>query len=278
MAISLKALTARRLTNIILTVIAALICVFLWETLTISLRPHAFYSGFVLLGFVFVLTLFNARKKLPFLPLFKASHWLQFHIYAGLLSIFLYGLHTNFRIPTGNLEFTLALLFAIVTVSGILGLFISRYLPRMMVRSGEALTFEKISAYETRLRREVEDLIEDTEKKNGASALGDAYVSSLSKYFQPRSVIRFFFLGHPNRFRARAMEDLENSARYTSEDERPAVEAMQKHIDTKHNLDVQKCSQSLLRCWLFIHIPFTYSMVIVAIVHAWVAFNYTASR
>jgi hypothetical protein len=277
MAIPVKALTARRLTNTALTVVAALVCVFFWKALTISLRPHALYSGLVLLGFVLLLTLFNARKKLPFLPLLKASHWLQFHIYAGLLSIFLYGLHTDFRIPTGNLEFSLALLFAIVTISGVIGLFISRLLPRLMVRSGESLTFEKIPAYETRLRREVEDLIESTERKTGTSALGDAYVSRLSRYFQPRSVTRFF-LGHPNRFRARAMKDMENSARCTSEDEQASVDTMKELIDSKYNLDVQKCSQTFLRCWLFIHIPFTYSMVIVALVHAWIALNYTSSR
>ncbi len=267
----------RRITNTALTVVAAIALTFIWKALTVSLRPHAFYTGLVLLGFVLLLTLFNARKKLPFLPLLKASHWLQFHIYAGLLSIFLYGLHTDFRIPTGNLEIALALLFAVVSLSGVVGLFISRYLPRLMARSGEPLTFEQIPAFETRLRREVEDLIEITEKKTGASALSDAYINQLSGYFQPRSVVRFF-LGNPNRFRARAMADLENSARYTSEDERSAVEELKGFIDTKYNLDLQKCSQTLLRYWLFIHIPFTYSMLVVALTHAWIAFNYTASR
>lgn len=267
----------RRITNTTLMVVAAIICIFLWKTLTISLRPHSFYTGIALLAFVLLLTLFNARKKLPFLPLLKASHWLQFHIYAGLLSIFLYALHTDFRIPTGNLEIALAILFGIVTLSGVAGIFISRLLPSLMASSGEALTFEKIPTYEIRLRREVEELIESTEKKNGTSSLGDVYISRLSRYFKPRSVTRFF-LGHPNRFRARAMEDLENSARYTSEDEQDAVEMMKDFIDTKYNLDVQKCSQSFLRCWLFVHIPFTYSMLIVALVHAWIAYNYTASR
>jgi len=277
MAIQVKALARRRIANTAFLVLAALACWFLWRLLQISLRPHAFYSGILLLAFVLLLTLFNARKKLPFLPLLKASHWLQFHIYAGLLSIFLYGLHTGFRIPRGGLETGLAVLFLIVTVSGVLGLFITRLLPKLMATSGEQLAFDKISAYEIRLRREVEELIESTEKATGTSALGDAYIRQLSGYFRSRSPL-LFFLGNTNRFHTRAVAEIGDIGRYTSAEEQKSLVQMRSLVDTKRNLDLQKCSQWVLRCWLFIHIPFTYSMLVVALVHAWIAFNYTLSR
>ncbi len=277
MAVPLKSLARRRLANTLVLLAAALGCLLLWRLLAISLRPDAIYSGLALLALVLVLTLFNARKKLPFLPLLKASHWLQFHIYAGLLSILLYGIHTGFRIPNGTLEAGLALLFAIVTLSGVAGLVISRWLPQLMTRSGEPLTYEKIPAYETRLRREVESLVEETEAETGASALGDLYLSRLAGYFRPRRAFHLF-LGRPGRFRARAMVELDKTERYIGDDERPALETLRRLVETKHNLDLQKSSQFLLRCWLFLHIPFTYSMLIVALVHAWIALNYTHSR
>ncbi len=277
MAVQVKALARRRIANTAILVLAALVCWFMWQVLRISLRPHAFYSGIALLVFVLLLTLFNARKKLPFLPLAKASHWLQFHIYAGLLSIFLYGIHTGFRIPRGNLETGLAVLFLIVTVSGVLGLFITRLLPKLMTASGEQLAFDKIPAYEIRLRREVEELIESSEKATGTSALGDAYIQRLSGYFRSRSPV-LFFLGNTNRFHTRATEEIRDIGRYTGAEEQESLSRMRSLIDTKRNLDLQKCSQWLLRCWLFIHIPFTYSMLVVALVHAWIAFNYTLSR
>ncbi|MFD2256090.1 hypothetical protein ACFSSA_05320 [Luteolibacter algae] len=277
MAIPVKALARRRMGNTAILLAVGFCAFALCYLLGISLRPSAFYSGLVLMALVLVLTFFNARKKLPFLPLVKASHWLQFHIYAGLLSIFLYGIHTSFRVPSGKLELALGILFLVVSISGILGLFITRILPKVMARSGEPLTFEKISAFEVRLRKQAEELILSEETKNGTSALGDAYLHRLSAYFRPRSPFRFF-LGNPNRFRARALDELRDIDRYTSEEERPVLERMKEMIEAKHNLDVQKSCQFFLRCWLFVHIPFTYSMVCVALVHAWAAFNYTTSR
>ena len=46
----------------------------------------AMYTGWLLLALVLGLTFFNARKKLPFLPLLSASTWLQAHIYLGWLA------------------------------------------------------------------------------------------------------------------------------------------------------------------------------------------------
>ncbi len=277
MAVQIGGFLKRRVLNTTALVVAAIACLLLWRVLEVSLRPHAFYSGIALLVLVLILTLFNARKKLPFLPLIKASHWLQFHIYAGFLSLLLYALHTSFRVPNGNLEIALAVLFLVVTASGVIGLLITRLLPRMMSASGETLTFEKIPAYELRLRSEVETLIEETESTTGASALGDAYIKHLSGYFRPRSAIRFF-MGNPFRFRDRALNEIDDIERYTNEDEQAAIARIRELVYTKHNLDVQKSCQWFLRCWLFIHIPFTYSMVIVALVHAWIAFTYTTSR
>ena len=59
-----------------------------------SLRRTSFFTGWTLFVMMLSLTLLNARKKLPFLPLGSASGWLQFHIYLGLLTIVvLFGFH-----------------------------------------------------------------------------------------------------------------------------------------------------------------------------------------
>ena len=54
-----------------------------WQLGRVALRPVATYSGWLLLALLLGLTFFNARKKLPFVPLLSASHWLQAHIYLG---------------------------------------------------------------------------------------------------------------------------------------------------------------------------------------------------
>jgi hypothetical protein len=123
-----------------------------------ALMPVAVYSGWVLLALVLALTFFNARKKLPFLPLFSASTWLQFHIYIGWLSCFVFLLHTGARIPAGRLEGLLAAVFAIVAASGAFGLWLSRWLPPRLVRSGESLIYERIPVLRHRLAEEVSEI------------------------------------------------------------------------------------------------------------------------
>ena len=67
----------------------------------------------LILALVLALTLFNARKKLPFLPLASAATWMQIHIYLGWFSIFVFLLHIHFRVPHGLLEATLAGVFCL---------------------------------------------------------------------------------------------------------------------------------------------------------------------
>ena len=66
-----------------------------------DIPQFAFLSGWALFAIILALTLYNARKKLPFLPLLSSETWLQFHIYAGLFTGVLFAIHVSYRIPTG---------------------------------------------------------------------------------------------------------------------------------------------------------------------------------
>ena len=273
----MKTLAGRRtfLTSILLVVGVG--CYFLWQAVGMALRPQAIYSGLSLLALMLALTLFNARKKLPFLPLLKASYWTQFHIYTGFLSVLLFVLHTGGGWPSGGLETGLFVLFWTVSISGVVGLFLTRWLPGVMARSGESLTFESIPKFETRLRREVEEIVYQGEEEHGASAIGDLYLKKLSFYFKPRCAATFF-LGRPTRFQIRALDELEKVSRYLDEEGAKVIDALRHKIDLKHNLDLQKSAQWLLRFWLFIHIPVTYGLIVASLVHAWIALALTSAR
>ena len=109
-----------------------------------ALPDYAFLTGWILFAVMLVLTFFNARKKLPFLALGKAETWLQIHIYLGFFTVVLFLIHLNFRAPHGWFEITLAWLFALVSASGVVGLFFSRTLPRRLATRGGEAIFEKM--------------------------------------------------------------------------------------------------------------------------------------
>ena len=66
-----------------------------------ALPDYAFLTGWILFAAMFVLSFFNARKKLPFLPLGNSETWLQIHIYLGFFTVVLFLIHLNFRAPHG---------------------------------------------------------------------------------------------------------------------------------------------------------------------------------
>lgn len=266
----------RRLINSILCVIAAGLCYVVWRLLKVSLRPFAIYTGFLLFGLVIGLALFNGRKKLPFLPLLKASTWMQVHIYAGWLSVFVFGLHTGMRWPSGTLETFLALLFLIVALSGVVGVFISRLLPAAITRSGEPLIYERIPGYLRSLRVEVEGIVYQAERDMGTPALSNFYLETLAPYFQRPAGV-FLLVGNPSRYSQRILGRMNEFCRYLDEAESGVIDVLRGCVEKKRNIDYQNAAQRLLKLWLFVHIPFTYSLIIVAIVHGWVALAYSGS-
>lgn len=244
-----------------------------WHLLRAALRPDAIYSGLLLFFLILALAFFNARKKLPFLPLGNAATWLQIHIYAGWFCVFIFLLHIHFRPPAGAMETTLALMFSVAVLSGIFGLYISRNLPPRMAASGEALLYERIPAFRLHIQRNVEDLIRKAESETESSTLADFYVQRLRVFFA-RIPSAISVLGSTEDPLQRPLTELKALDRYLNEQEKTIADEIRDWIETKQNLDFQYAAQRLLKLWLFVHIPVTYSLILLGAVHGIVAMLY----
>ena len=106
------------------------ILVWVW---VLQIENNLYYSEFVSGGILFIivlfLSLFNARKRLPFLPLAPAHRWFLFHTIGGFLAFFLFMLHVNVFWPKGFYVQILAFLFYAATLSGALGLIMEKVYP-----------------------------------------------------------------------------------------------------------------------------------------------------
>ncbi|MGI9088045.1 MAG: hypothetical protein ACR2HH_09955 [Chthoniobacterales bacterium] len=253
--------------------VLSVITIFGWWLLLAALRPAAIYSGLLLFAIVLALTFFNARKKLPFLPLIRAAVWLQVHIYAGWFALLVFLLHIQFRFPRGPLELTLALVFSIVMLSGILGLYISREIPPRMARSGEALVYERIPALRLHIQHEVEALVRLAEKETDSSTLGDFYVRYLRNFFV-RIPSPLTALAAADRSLHEPLAEFNALDRYLNEREKTIANEIRDWMETKQNLDFQYAAQRLLKLWLFVHIPFTYSLLVLGFAHGIIATLY----
>ena len=257
----------------LLVVLSALLIV-AQATYAPLLTRFTFISGWILFAVMLVLALYNGRKKLPFLPLGTSEGWLQFHVYAGLATIVLFGLHINWHWPTGWLECTLAALYAIVTLSGLVGLFISRAFPKRMTSRGGEVVFEEIPAIRRALAEQAEALAMKAATDTKAATISEFYLRHMRDFFEgPRN-----FVGHLLELRG-PLNDLLNkideSARYLNDTERGIMEKLAGHVRQKDGLDYHYSLQRTLKLWLFVHIPFTYSLLLVSVVHIVVVYAFS---
>ena len=265
--------TRRRLRNCSILAVLAVALVLVEQLLAISHWRTAYLSGWLLFGLIVVLALYNFRKKLAVVPLGTSAGWLQIHIYAGLLTSVVFLLHIESRVPNGTFECVLATTYATTFLSGIVGLAMSRSFPGRLTSRGEEVLFERIPVYLKQLRDDVEKIVFKCAEASDTTAISDLYVNDLKAFFEcPRN--SFWHLVHSSRPRKRLMLAMQSQQRFLSEDERSAMDAIVDVVQRKDDLDYQYALQGALKLWLFVHIPLTYGLLVLAIFHGLAACAY----
>ncbi len=268
------AFSTRRTIGLCVLIVVGVLALGAWWVLDTALyEDTAIGTGIALLTVCVLLALFNGKKKFPFLPTFSGAVWLQFHIYAGLFSGLLFLLHISFHWPRGVFETVLAMVFAIVFLSGIFGLVITRRLPRRLTRRGEQVLFERIPAHRRTIMERAEEVVENGVRDSGARAVADYYERELRGFFLGG---RYFFahLFQSNAPRHRIVSSMEAHKRYLGEGERTVMNELRDLVEQKDDLDFQHSCQTLLKLWLFVHIPMTFSLLVFAAVHTILVLTY----
>jgi hypothetical protein len=269
----MRTFAARRWRNLVLLTVVSGVVLILSGILAVSLRPAPFYSGWVLAGAMLVLAAYNLFKKAPFLPLGASATWLQLHIYLGLLAILLFLLHARIHVPHGLLGWILAVLFAGVAGSGLFGLVISRNYPTLLRARGPEVIFEQIPVLRRFLREEAEKLILGVAAEQHSTAVADFYLRRLKAFFEgPRHFWRHAFRLPGSR--QTLLTEIDAQDRYLNDKEREAMRTLGTLVERKDDLDFQYALQALLKCWLFVHIPLTYSLLIFVVLHVLVVYAY----
>ncbi len=262
----LRQLVVRRWRNLLLWLPAGVALLALGYLDYSLLGRSVFLSGWLMLALLVVLLLYNGRKKLPMLRLGTSAAWLQWHVYLGLLGLVLFLVHVDFTWPNGILELLLASLFVLVSLSGVFGLWLSRTLPPRLSRRGENLIHERIPAFRTRLRRQIEALIEQAAKEHGAAALGELYRAHLWPFLSgPRNF--WAHLLESRRPFHRLLGQMDATERYLSTEERQTLSEIKELVRRKDDLDYQDAGQKLLKLWLLAHIPLAFSLLALALTH-----------
>ena len=246
-------------------VVCAGIAVLLYQ-LKQNLFHDAMISGYLLLASIIFLTLFNLRKRLPFLPsIGSASTWMQLHIYVGLSTFLIFGFHVAWHVPNGWFERILATLYLVVAGSGVYGLVITRILPKRLTAVGSEVVFEEIPGRRLKLAERVRQLALNFE--NHSEVVSRFYLHRLLPFFEQRRSL--VYLAFPNGYQKRVLlQEIEALKRYLEKSNREKADTLSEFVCQKDDLDYQFAIQGRLKIWLFLHVGFTYSLLLVSILHA----------
>src|SRR5438876_4602680 len=101
----------------------------------------------------------GVRRKVPTWRIGRATTWMKGHLWLGLLSYVLILFHSGFNLSDG-LTLVLMVLFTVVLVTGIYGVILQQFLPRMMLlRIPLETVYEQIDAVVAQLRAEADGLV-----------------------------------------------------------------------------------------------------------------------
>lgn len=222
------------------------------------------------------LTFFNLRKKVPFLRLGSTRLWLQLHVYLGIISGAFFLAHNGISWPHGILNQIIASAFAIVFITGIIGLWISREYPKRLTVAGFETPFERMPYVRNDLRKKAESLILQGVDGQISPVISEFYTKKLGLFFTKH--VHFF--SHLQRSRsplASHLAQINEIKRYAKKNEVELLSKLTELVEQKHLLDYQYALQYSLRVWLFAHIPLSYSLLILSVAHIIIVYSFSGS-
>ncbi len=238
-------------------------------------RPEVL-TGSTVLACLFLLVLLGVRRRLPFWRLGSVSMWTQIHIYSGLFAGGVYLLHVPAIIAGGRLEFALSLLFVIVTLSGMYGVYASRTLPKRLTAIEGQHRFDLVDWHRGQISKAARSLLDDVKEQTAVRVLGGYYGKNLQPFFASRPSLAFV-MAPTNLRRKRLLTGLQQLDRYLESEGRETSGALAALVRRRDELDYQYALQLRLRMWVVVHSVLSLLLIAFAITHAVTAFRFMSS-
>jgi hypothetical protein len=248
-----------------------------------GLRDPRYLDGWMLIGGMGLQLYFHIAIKRGSLPPKSAKRWQKIHIFVGYLLIAAFISHSNFSLPDTAFEWLLWASFTLVSLSGILGTYLTWSLQDKHGLS-ESVSLDRIPDRRAELAQEVYALVNENDPTPTLIALPapphDAWIMDLY------AVHLRDFLGGPRNATAhligskrplqRLTDEIDNLSRYVDAQSQKKLAAIREMVIEKDRLDFARVCFGLTKGWLLVHVPVTYSLVVLTVVHVLVVYAYSA--
>lgn len=248
-----------------------------------GLRDPRYLDGWVLAGGMSLQLFFHIGIKTASLSPKSVARWRKIHIFVGYLLIAAFVSHSDFSLPDTGFEWALWAGFVLVTLSGIFGTYLAWSL-RAKHGIDERIGYDGIPARRAELARDVQAAVAKTGPAAAAIALPappydawimDLYTTHLRDFFQGQRNFAAHLISSQRPLK-RLTDEIDNLSGYVDQPSQEKLAAIKNLVVEKDRLDFARVHLGLSRGWLFVHVPVTYALVVLTVLHVLVVYAFSS--
>jgi len=248
-----------------------------------GLRDPRYLDGWVLAGGMGLQLYFHIAIKTASLSPKSAARWRKIHIFVGYLLIAAFISHSDFSLPDTGFEWALWAGFVLVTLSGIFGTYLAWSL-RAKHGIDERISYDHISTRRAELARDLHAAVTETDPAAAAIALPAApydawimelYTNHLQDFFQGQCNFTAHLMGSRRPLK-RLTDEIDNLSPYVDKQSQMKLAVIKNLVVEKDWLDFAHVYLGLTKGWLFVHVPVTYALMVLMVLHVLVVYAFSS--
>jgi hypothetical protein len=248
-----------------------------------GLRDPRYLDGWMLAAGIGLQLYFHIAIKTASLSPKSAVRWRKIHIFLGYVLIAAFISHSDFSLPDTGFEWALWASFVLVTLSGIFGAYLAWSL-RTKGRIDEGIRYDRIPSMRADLAQVVHAAVAQMDPSDSEIALPglphdswiiDLYANHLRDFFRGPRNFPAHLIGSQRPIK-RLINEIDNLSRYVDQKSRDKLAAIKELVIEKDRLDFARVYLGLTKAWLFVHVPVTYALIVLAVLHVVVAYAFSS--
>ena len=245
------------------------------EAYHFSLRDPRFLDGWILFAGMAAQLLFHIRRNVGASRPLRDANWTKKHILIGYAVVGAFAVHTSATLPDTFFEWALWGFFVLVVVSGIVGSYLMVSIPVKVEQHSTLVAFDAIPKLRLELAAKAEVLATSPEETASLHAIWHLYSKTLRGFFNGPQNLFAHLKGSRLPLR-RICHEIETSELVSDKPDKKILESLKALVIEKDNLDFQYAHQGLLRVWTFVHLPATYGLIVLTIVHVAIVYAFSS--
>jgi hypothetical protein len=279
----MKRSTTARLFGVFALVFIAVAFFWLVGIYSAALRDPRFLDGWALAIGMGAQLLFHVALKTRWVSPRAKVRWRSVHIIVGYLLVAVFISHSKTSLPGSNFGWALWLGFSVVTLSGLFGTYLD-WSAQSLSGIDQRWSSERIRSRIGDLALELNGVVAAPERAAGTDVLpaspsdiwiSDLHAKQLRSFFAGPQNASFHLIGSQRPLK-RLLNDLNALSPYVDTHGQEKLFAIWKLIVEKDRLDAAFFHFRLIKYWLFVHVPATYGLIVLSILHVIVVYSYSS--